>query len=172
MAPNRRSTLPLVLVLAWLILAPTGPARASPYGEFDWPVQGPVIRRYEPPSSPYEAGHRGIDIAAPFGTPVRAPAEGTVAFAGWIAGALFLSVDHMNGVRTTYSWVSDVRVTKGQSLGRGDVVGLTGHGHPEAWAPHLHFGARVNGEYIDPLILLGGGSVVGLIRLAPLEAGP
>jgi murein DD-endopeptidase MepM/ murein hydrolase activator NlpD len=169
----------LFLGLAMLPMTLAGPAPASypaqassPYGDFVWPVEGPVLHGYEPPSSPYGSGHRGIDIGAPFGTPVGAAGAGTVSFSGWIGGSLYLSIDHAEGVRTTYSWLSSTNALEGQAVARGEIVALTGHGHPESSAPHLHFGARVDGEYIDPLLLLGGGSVVGLIRLAPLdEAG-
>jgi len=59
-------------------LAPGQPA----YGTYAWPVQGPVIRDFEPPPNPYASGHRGIDIAVPYGTLIVAPLDGTVAFAG------------------------------------------------------------------------------------------
>ena len=138
---------------------------------YTWPVHGPVIRGFEPPPDPYSAGHRGIDIAAPFGSPLHAAQGGTVAFAGSVAGSLFISIDHPDGVRTTYSWLSAVSVTKGQTVTRGQVIGSTGHGHPDVAQPHLHFGAKVGATYIDPMTLLEPGSVVGLIRLAPLD-GP
>ncbi len=146
------------------------PAFPAP-GSYAWPVVGPVIREFEPPAGPYQPGHRGIDIAVPFGSPIQAPNDGVVSFAGWIGGALYLSIDHPDGVRTTYSWLSAVAVQKGQSVVRGDVIGSTGHGHPDVPTPHLHFGARVGSDYIDPMFLLEGANVEGLIRLAPLDGG-
>jgi murein DD-endopeptidase MepM/ murein hydrolase activator NlpD len=98
--------------------------------------------------------------------------DGVVAFAGYVAGDLFISIDHRDGVRTTYSWVSAVAVVQGDSVARGQVIGQTGHGHPEIATPHLHFGARVGTTYIDPMLLLEAGSVVGLIHLAPLTDQP
>ena len=138
-------------------------------GSYAWPVVGPVIRGFEPPSGPFGPGHRGIDIAVPFGSPVRAAADGVVAFAGWVAGSLYVSVDHADGVRTTYSWLSSESVRKGDTVHRGEVIAASGHGHPEIQTPHLHFGARIGSTYIDPMILLGGADVSGLIRLAPLD---
>jgi murein DD-endopeptidase MepM/ murein hydrolase activator NlpD len=146
-------------------LAPAIPA----YGTYAWPVVGPVIRGFEEPTGPYGPGHRGIDIAAPFGTPMVAAQDGVVAFAGSVGGSLFISIDHPDGVRTTYSWVSSIAVHKGQQVNRGEVIGLTGNGHPDGDQPHLHFGARVGTTYIDPMLLLVRGDVSGLIHLAPLE---
>ena len=130
---------------------------------------GPVIRFFDPPATPYGSGHRGIDIAVPLGTPIRAPADGVVAFAGSVGGALFVSVDHPDGVRTTYSWLSQVAVKRGQDVVRGQVLWSTGAGHPGGERPHLHLGARIGDTYIDPMLLLERGSLVGLVRLAPLE---
>ena len=138
-------------------------------GSYTWPVVGPVIRGFVAPPNQFGAGHRGIDIGVPFGSPVHAANDGVVAFAGWIAGSLYVSIDHPDGVRTTYSWLSLAMVNEGQAVRRGDVIASSGHGHPEIQSPHLHFGARIGGTYIDPMILLGGGDVTGLIRLAPIE---
>jgi murein DD-endopeptidase MepM/ murein hydrolase activator NlpD len=139
------------------------------YHTYAWPVQGPVIRSFEPPTTPYSSGHRGIDIGVPFGTPLKAAGDGVVAFAGWVGGSLFISIDHPDGVRTTYSWLSAVSVKAGQHVSREQIIGATGHGHPEVAEPHLHFGARIGSTYIDPMLLLEGGSVAGLIHLAPLQ---
>jgi murein DD-endopeptidase MepM/ murein hydrolase activator NlpD len=144
-----------------------GPA----YGTYDWPVQGPVIRPFQPPDGPYGPGHRGIDIAAPPGTPVRAAAEGVVAFAGLVAGERHVSIDHPDGVRTSYSWLGAIEVASGAPVIRGQVLGRTGQGHPGIEPPHLHFGARFAGTYLDPMLLLLTDGVVGLIRLAPLQGG-
>jgi murein DD-endopeptidase MepM/ murein hydrolase activator NlpD len=155
--------------------APNGPVGSSTfaatpaYHTYAWPVQGPVIRSFEPPATPYSSGHRGIDIGAPFGTPLKAAGDGVVAFAGWVGGSLFISIDHPDGVRTTYSWLSSVSVKTGQQVSREQIIGATGHGHPEVTEPHLHFGARIGSTYIDPMLLLEGGSVAGLIHLAPLQ---
>jgi murein DD-endopeptidase MepM/ murein hydrolase activator NlpD len=141
-----------------------GPA----YGSYAWPVQGPVIRGFEPPPDPYGSGHRGIDIGAPFGSDMAAAQDGTVAFAGWVGGSLFISIDHADGVRSTYSWLSAISVNSGDRVVRGQSIGSTGQGHPGSSTPHLHFGALVGTAYIDPMLLLQPGEVAGIIHLAPL----
>jgi murein DD-endopeptidase MepM/ murein hydrolase activator NlpD len=141
------------------------------FGTYAWPVQGPVIRGFDPAETTYGPGHRGIDIAVSPGTAVRSAGDGVVAFAGRIAGAFYVSVDHPDGIRTTYSWLETVSVRRGQDVRRGDPVGTSGGGHPGVEPPHLHFGARLADRYVDPLLLLARPSVVGLIHLAPLE-GP
>ena len=70
-------------------------------GSWSWPVVGPVIRGFDPPSNPYGAGHRGIDIAAAFGSPIRAPAAGVVTFSGKVGGQLFVTLDHGDGLSST-----------------------------------------------------------------------
>jgi murein DD-endopeptidase MepM/ murein hydrolase activator NlpD len=165
-----RIWLAVFLSLVCLPLAKAASAAVQP-GNYAWPVRGPVIRPYEAPSSPYGSGHRGIDIAVPFGTSIVAAQDGMVSFAGWVAGALFISVDHPDGVRTTYSWLSAVSVKKGDAVARGQVIGNTGHGHPDVSTPHLHFGARIGETYIDPMTLLEPANVVGLIHLGPLDEG-
>lgn len=146
------------------------PPPATPaYGTYAWPVRGPVLRAFDPPATPYGSGHRGIDIGAPLDTPVRAAAAGVVAFAGPVAGALYVSVDHPDGVRTTYSWLGSVTVRAGDAVAREQVIGRSGPGHPGLDPPHLHLGARIGTTYIDPMLLLERGSLVGLVHLAPLE---
>lgn len=148
-----------------------GPRAGPAYGTYAWPIEGPVLRPFEPPAGPFGAGHRGIDIGAPVGSLVRAAGDGLVAFAGKVAGSLFVSIDHADGVRTTYSWLSSVAVRAGDPVALGAAIGASGLGHPGVDPPHLHFGARYGGTYLDPMLMLGGGSLVGLVRLAPVEAG-
>jgi murein DD-endopeptidase MepM/ murein hydrolase activator NlpD len=138
------------------------------YGSYAWPVSGPVIRGFEPPSGPFGAGHRGVDIASPAGARVRAAAAGIVAFAGKVAGELHVSIDHPDGVRTSYAFLASVVVEAGAPVARGAVVGTVGTGHPGVSPTHVHFGARFAGQYIDPMLLLERGSLVGLIHLAPM----
>jgi murein DD-endopeptidase MepM/ murein hydrolase activator NlpD len=167
------------LALAAALIAATAgmfdaaPAADPAWGTYAWPVVGPVTRGFEPPPDPYGPGHRGIDIAADVGTPIVAAQDGVVAFAGWVAGALYISIDHPDGVRTTYSWVSSAAVSAGASVVRGQPIGTTGTGHPGVSPPHLHFGALQGDTYLDPMVLLEHGTVAGLIHLAPLSgSGP
>jgi murein DD-endopeptidase MepM/ murein hydrolase activator NlpD len=162
----RRSILVLALV-ALVALGPTLAAPASAAGIWPWPVSGPVLRPFDPPLSPYGSGHRGIDIAAPIGTPVLAPAPGTVTFAGKVGGHLFMTLDHGAGLESTYSWLSSVAVRRGDVVGTGAVIATTGHGHvAEPWS-HLHLGVKLSDVYVDPLNYLGVMSVSDYIRLAP-----
>jgi len=153
-------------------LAPGGLAFASalPNGTWSWPVSGAVIRGFDPPDTPFGAGHRGIDIAVPPGTPILAPEAGTVSFAGRVGGELFVTIVHGGGLSSTYSWISVAAVRKGDVVTRGQTIGATGTGHPGAGVPHLHFGVKLDGEYVDPLELLAPLGVQDLIRLVPIAS--
>jgi murein DD-endopeptidase MepM/ murein hydrolase activator NlpD len=156
-----------------LVLATAGtvaPATAASLPPYLRPVRGAILRHFEPPPTPYAAGHRGIDMAAPVGTPVLAANDGVVAFAGPVAGRLFASIDHPDGIRTTYSFLSAVYVKKGQNIVRGQTIAASGTGDGSSPQPHLHFGARTGGDYIDPEPLLLDGlrrDPGQAIRLAP-----
>jgi murein DD-endopeptidase MepM/ murein hydrolase activator NlpD len=166
----RKSLVACMLAIAFALLpSPGGVAHAA--GTWTWPLTGPVIHGFEPPTSPFGAGHRGIDIAAPVGTPVRSAEAGTVTFAGKVAGHLFVTVDHGGGLVSTYSWVSEVLVAKNDVVANGETIALSGTGHPGVLPEHLHFGVKLNGAYVDPLVYLAPGSVVDLIRLAPISGG-
>jgi murein DD-endopeptidase MepM/ murein hydrolase activator NlpD len=159
----------LLFVTAVVCVQVAGAARSNAAGTFAWPVTGPVIHGFEGPATPYSAGHRGIDIAAAAGTAIQSPDAGVVTFAGRVAGSLFLTIDHGAGIRTSYSWLSGLAVSKGAIVSRGQLVAFTGHGHPDVDQPHLHFSVRLNGVYVDPLAYLEPAGVVDLIRLAPLS---
>jgi murein DD-endopeptidase MepM/ murein hydrolase activator NlpD len=163
--PFLRAVLPLVIG-ATMASEPALPAA----GSWTWPVVGPVIRAFEPPETPFGSGHRGIDIAVPVGTVATAPDAGVVTFAGRVGGELFVTLDHGEGLTSTYSWLSLALVGRGDAVARGAPIALTGRGHPGSGVPHLHFGVRLDGAYLDPLELLGPASVSGFIRLAPLAS--
>lgn len=158
---------PLVLILGVAISVPLAqPAVAAV--PWSWPVTGAIVRGFDPPDSPYGSGHRGIDIAAAVGTTVGAPDDGVVSFAGPVGGRLFLTIDHGGGLTSTSSWLTSLLVRKGAHVVRGQPIATTGWGHPDLLVPHLHFSARLNGSYVDPLTYLGALDVSSLIRLAPL----
>lgn len=162
----KRRALFAALSAVFVVAVGAGPAEAS--GKMLWPVTGPILRGFDGPDSPYSAGHRGIDIGAPVGTLIHSPASGVVSFAGKVAGSLYVSIDHANGVRSTCSWLSTVTVKKGQSVDAGEVIGTTGLGHPGSVTPHLHFGTKIDGVYVDPLSLLEAMDLSELIRLVPV----
>ena len=144
-----------------LASAAVGPAN------WTWPVVGPVTNPFDPPDTPFGAGHRGIDIAVPFGTTVLAPEAAVVTFAGKVGGQLFVTLDHGSGLESTYSWVSATLVRKNDMVARGQPIALTGTGHPGSTVPHLHLGVKLNDVYQDPMAYLGPVSVSSFIRLAP-----
>jgi len=135
----------LALVLVPLL------ALAAPWS---WPVDAPhtVVRPYVAPETPYSAGHRGVDLAAPGGT-VYAPADGIVHFAGTVVDRPVLSIEHADGVLASYEPVVSA-LTKGEAVQRGQPIGTALAGHCESTC--LHFGVRVHGEYASPLAWLGG----------------
>jgi murein DD-endopeptidase MepM/ murein hydrolase activator NlpD len=94
--------------------------------------------------------HRGIDYAAPHGTPVRVVGDGVVTFASWQGGyGNVIYVDHGNNRVTLYAHLSRIGVQPGQRVERGQLIGAVG---ATGWAtgPHLHFEFRVGGVHVDP----------------------
>jgi murein DD-endopeptidase MepM/ murein hydrolase activator NlpD len=98
--------------------------------------------------------HAGVDIAAEPGTPVRAPADGTVIFSGYKEGyGKVVVIDHGYGIQTVFGHNSKLFVTQGEHLKRGEKiseVGSTGR----STGPHLHYEIRKNGIPINPLTFI------------------
>ena len=113
------------------------------------PVPGDVVREFAPPPTRYAAGHRGVDLQAGGGEPVVAAMGGIVSFSGTVAGVGWVTVDHGGGLDTTYGALDPRTVAAGQRVGRGSLLGFLALG-----ARHLDWGARLEGEYLDPLSLL------------------
>lgn len=152
-----------VLVLLSVVAAAAGtpaaatdssPPPASPVapGEWVWPAAGVVSRAYQQPAHAYATGHRGIDILVDT-TSIRSPDAGTVVFAGTVVDRPLLTIDHGEGLVSTLEPVI-TSLTPGASVARGDPIGeLAAGGH--ARSGELHLGARLDGEYVNPLLLLG-----------------
>lgn len=138
----------------------TLPGPASPPTTLAWrwegPVVGPLQSRYGPrrhPVSGRQCAHRGIDIAAPTGTPARAVRPGRVVFAGWRGGyGRLVEVDHGLGWRSRYAHLSTISVLPSTHLEAGEMVGRVG-ASGLATGPHLHFEVEYAGTPIDPLTL-------------------
>ena len=132
------------------------------------PVPGALARPFVAPVSRYGAGHRGADLVAALGTPVRAANAGEVSFAGSVAGSLHVVIAHAGNLRTSYSFLAAVGVRRGQRVARGDVVGTTGGGVDEHTGL-FHFGLRVGDRYVDPMALFSPTDLTRLIRLVPVD---
>lgn len=130
-----------------------------------WPLSGQptVTRRFDPPPQPWLSGHRGVDLAGHPDEQVRSAGAGVVFFAGEVAGVGVVSVDHPDGLRTTYQPVEPL-VEVGTLLATGDLIGTLIPGHRGCpVAACLHWGLRWGNVYVDPLALLG----LGQVRLLP-----
>jgi murein DD-endopeptidase MepM/ murein hydrolase activator NlpD len=162
----RRFLLLLLVAATSLVWSPgapvarASPARASParatVALWGLPLAGDLLvtRPFAPPPAPYAAGHRGVDLAGAPGQPVLAAGAGVVAFAGLVAGRPVVSIEHPDGLRTTYEPVQS-GVAAGQLVARGSPLGLLAAGH--AGCPVeacLHWGLRRGTIYLDPLSLL------------------
>lgn len=94
--------------------------------------------------------HSGVDLAAPYGSPVVATADGIVGQANWRGGyGLFVAVEN-GGVETRYAHMSRLNVVAGQRVRQGDVIGYVGS-TGRSTGPHLHYEVRVNGQAVDPM---------------------
>src|SRR5919199_4458442 len=122
-----------------------------------WPVDGPVLRPFVFGSDPYAAGqHRGIDIGAPNGTPVRAAAGGVVSFAGTVPkGGKTVTIQTSSGYAVTLVHLGSIRVLRGTAVEEGATVGTVGpSGVPDIPEPYVYLGIRVASDeqgYVDPL---------------------
>ena len=95
--------------------------------------------------------HKGVDLAAPAGTPVYATADGTVSRASWFSGyGLFISLEHGGEMQTRYGHMSRLNVAEGQRVHKGDVIGFVGS-TGNSTGPHLHYEVRVDGAAVNPV---------------------
>lgn len=95
-------------------------------------------------------GHKGIDLAAPTGTPVYATADGVVSKAEWFnAYGNFIAIGHGNELETRYGHLSRIAVSAGQRVRKGDLIGFVGS-TGRSTGPHLHYEVRIAGVAVDP----------------------
>jgi murein DD-endopeptidase MepM/ murein hydrolase activator NlpD len=123
-----------------------------------WPLYGLITSAFGWRSNPFGGSsgeeHDGVDIAAPYGTAIRATADGTVVQVGW-NGTYGISVTlyHRNGIETLYGHMSRMAVSAGQTVKKGQVIGyegLTGR----TTGPHCHYQVMINGTPVNPMTYL------------------
>lgn len=155
----------LTLSLTWL--SPTPSLGNQP--SWNSPVVGSeLVNSYRSPEAPYGSGHRGVDYFVTLGNGVYAPADATVSFVGKVVDRQVLSLEHKDGIVSSYEPVCS-KLVVGEGVASGDLVAEVCEAEPE-YVTHcadrmcLHFSARKDGEYLSPLWFTG--------ELAPSELLP
>ncbi|RKR19591.1 M23 family metallopeptidase [Arthrobacter oryzae] len=147
-------------------------AAGVPAPDWSWPLRPrpAVLRAFDPPARPWLSGHRGVDVeAADDGAPLVSPAAGKVSFVGIVVDRPVITVDHGNGLRSSFEPVaSALRV--GAVVAAGDVLGQVQTGHCGPAPPCLHWGVRRGDEYVNPLAFVM--DLRPSVLLPPLETGP
>ncbi len=125
-------------------------------GEFRWPTKATYITSYygtrKDPITKKTSMHTGIDIGASMGSEIYAANSGKVIVAGWSQKGYgnYVVIDHGGGKSTLYAHMSKIKVQKGQTVTKGDVIGLVGStGY--STGPHLHFEILINGNHTNPM---------------------
>jgi murein DD-endopeptidase MepM/ murein hydrolase activator NlpD len=124
-----------------------------------WPVRGEITSGFGGRMDPFSGEgvtHTGIDISAPFGSPVEATADGIVLIAEPDAGyGREILIDHGNGFCTMYGHLSQIKVVVGQEVKRGQIIGAIGM-TGKSTGPHLHYEVHVHNAPVDPTKYLHG----------------
>jgi len=126
-------------------------------GHMIWPVNGPITSgfgwRFHPILRKH-IFHSGIDIAVPWGTPVRAADSGVILVSGWQGGyGNFVAINHGRGISTCYGHNSTLLVREGERVVKGQKISLAGSTGLST-GPHVHFEVRKDGEPVDPISYL------------------
>ena len=103
-------------------------------------------------------GHKGVDLAGPTGTPIRATADGVVSRAEWFSSyGLYISLEHGGSLQTRYGHMSRLNVAAGQRVRKGDVIGYVGS-TGRSTGPHLHYEVRIAGAAVNPVPYMQAGA--------------
>ncbi len=118
-----------------------------------WPMKGYITSGYGYRRSPFGRGadfHTGVDIKAPYGSPIHAPGAGRVVKVGYMNGyGLRVVIAHDYGISTVYAHLKRSKVKEGQFVKRGQLIALSGNSG-RTTGTHLHYEVRINGKTVDP----------------------
>ena len=140
-----------------LLVGSPGRLRSRPAGRRQFsnvgvgPITSPFGEREDPiPGAGEGEFHKGLDISAPYGTPIRATAPGVIQMAGIGNGyGTEVVVDHGSGIRTIYGHMSGLHCTVGQQVVRGQVIGFVGHSG-RTTGNHVHYEVRIRDVPVNP----------------------
>lgn len=114
------------------------------------PVQGRITSRFGSREAIRDHDHKGLDIAAKTGTPIKAAADGKITYSDTMSGyGNLIIIDHGNGIKTYYGHCSKLYKKEGQKVSAGDVIAAVGN-TGNSTGSHLHFEIRKNGVYLNP----------------------
>ena len=145
-APPAVVSLLLAVALTWGPRARDSPAVCIP-APYRPPVAAAVAVPFALPNGPFGAGNRGLEYRTTPGEPVRAIGAGVVRFAGSVAGERFVTIEHADGLLSSYSYLARSTVRVGRFVVAGSVIGTA--------SSRFQLGLRRGGDYIDPAPLLG-----------------
>ncbi len=118
-----------------------------------WPVQGRITGGFGERLDPFNgegAFHKGVDISTGYGSPIIAPADGVITFAGWDTGyGRMIEIQHTQGISTRYGHLASFAVTPGQTVHRGQVIGYVGLSG-RSTGPHLHYEVWLHDNPVNP----------------------
>lgn len=147
----------------------SGPNVAA--GGWSWPLEPRpvVLRTFDPPAEPWLSGHRGVDLRAAHDVArVTSPAAGTVTFAGVVVDRPVITVDHGNGLRSSFEAVrSDLK--PGTAVAEGEVLGWIQPSHCGPGAC-VHWGVRRGEDYLNPLTFVT--DLRPSVLLPPVDPAP
>jgi murein DD-endopeptidase MepM/ murein hydrolase activator NlpD len=134
------------------VLASTPAPETQKLTKLMWPVARKNVSQEFKPEEDYSRPHDGIDISAPRGTRIYAPADGVVVYSGqrFKGYGKMIIIEHGPRLATIYGHLHRLLVKQGERVRRGSLIGLVGR-TGRASAPHLHFEVRLNKEPVDPL---------------------
>lgn len=164
--PRRLITAFVTALLVAVTGLPDSDIAPSTMAVWGWPVSAPhtIVATYQAPATRYAAGHRGIDLRATTDGPVLAPGDGVVTFVGVVVDRPVVAVAHSGDLLSSFEPVIATvsvgdRVVAGEQIG---TVAIGGH-----CLGCVHFGVRLHGEYVSPLLLLGKLPRAVLLPLGP-----
>lgn len=127
------------------LVEPQTAQNAEPNGKLAYPLRSFSVTQY------FWALHSGMDLAAPYGSPVFASADGVVERSGWVAvGGLSVQIRHEGGLETGYYHMSAAYVAPGEKVRKGQVIGAVGITGVTT-GPHVHWEVKLNGRFVNPL---------------------